>query len=82
MVNYIFSTVGVFIEHSKFMLLTQKKTLRRDSDKDFLGDKECLYQKYYWGKAEFCQKSTIRFTCCDYQAGEQHYRENDSRSLL
>lgn len=54
------------IDDSKFTLLTQEtKHLRYESNKDFLDDKECLYQKYYWGKAEFCQNQTSRLTCCN-----------------
>lgn len=69
----------MFIDHSKFTLLTQEtKPLRYDSNKDFLeADKECLYQKYYWGKAEFCQKSNSKLTCCNYLQDRQEKTTTD-----
>lgn len=52
MVNNLCFHVRVVIDHSKFTLLTQEtKPLTHDSNKDFLEDKECLYQKYCWGNA-------------------------------
>jgi len=71
MVNNLFFH-SVFIDHSKSTLLTQEiKPFRYDGDKDFLEDRECLYQKYYWGKAEFYQNSNSKLTCCDYLRDRQ-----------
>lgn len=44
---------------------TRNKTLTYDSNQDSLQDKECSYQKYYWGNVEFCQNQTSRLTHCN-----------------